>query len=95
MQGGTNEGSHTDQGQGHPKKHHYFVDGKKYETEAGSLTGAEIKAQIPGFDQTYQLVLEGRHGDPDRVIKDTDSVNLDTNPPLQFYTVPPATFGLR
>lgn len=78
----------------HPKKeYHYFVDGKEYKTEDSAVTGAQIKARIPDFNPSYQLVLEGRGGKPDAVIGDNDSVDLNVHPPCHFYTVPPATFG--
>ena len=77
---------------GKDKIFHYFVDDKKYETDDGTSTGAQIKARLPDFDPNYQLVLEGRGQNPDRVIADNESVDL-APPPPRFYTVPPATFG--
>ncbi len=79
----------------HEKKYHYLVDGKEYTTSHSSLTGAQIKAMIPDFDPSFQLVLEGHKGEPDKVIPDTETVNLDVHPIRHFYTVPPATFGCR
>ena len=76
------------------KKHYpYFVDGKEFNTTDSALTGAQIKSRIPDFDPAYQLVLEGRGGQPDKVISENDSVDLNVHPPCHFYTVPPATFG--
>jgi hypothetical protein len=79
----------------HPEKREYpyFVDGKEYKSTDGGLTGAQIKARIPDFNPSYQLVLEGSAGQPDKVITDNDSVDLNVHPPCHFYTVPPATFG--
>jgi hypothetical protein len=77
----------------HKKEYDYFVDGKEYKTEDSALTGAQIKARIPDFNPSYQLVLEGRGGRPDKVIGDNDSVDLNVHPACHFYTVPPATFG--
>lgn len=77
----------------HKSEYHYSVDGKEYNSEDSALTGAQIKARIPDFNPSYQLVLEGRGGQPDRVIGDNDSVDLNVHPPCHFYTVPPATFG--
>jgi hypothetical protein len=71
----------------------YFVDGKPYRSDSSGLTGAQIKAKIPDFNPAYSLVQEGRDGGEDRVISDGETVNLDVHPPLQFYTVPPASFG--
>lgn len=74
-----------------PSTNHFFVDNKKYETDRTSLKGLEIKtmAQVPA---NYQLFLEEKGNDPDRVISDGEDVNLQ-NPPKHFYAVPPATFG--
>jgi hypothetical protein len=75
------------------KEYHYFVDGKEYTTSDSTLTGAQIKARISDFNPSYQLVLEGHGGRPDKVISDADSVELNVHPFCHFYTVPPATFG--
>jgi len=80
-----------------PKKErtfHYFVDGVKYETQLSSITGAEIKAKIPNFNPSYSLYLEGRGGEPDKLITDTDSVPLEDGA-KHFHTVPPASFGKK
>jgi len=88
----TDKSSH-EHAEHHKKEYEYFVNGKKYETKDSALTGAQIKARIPDFNPAYQLVEEGRSGQPDKVIGDNDSVDLNVHPPCQFYTVPPATFG--
>lgn len=76
---------------------HFFVDAIKYETEKGTLTGAEIKAMVPGFDPAYQLYVEGHGNDPDRLVADSEAIGLDPAGQgiRKFYTVPPATFGAR
>ena len=76
-------------------KYHFIVDAVQYESDKESLSGAEIKAKVPGFNPTYQLYLE-QHGDePDKLIADGETVSL--NPAhhgiRKFYSVPPATFG--
>jgi hypothetical protein len=75
-----------------PREKHYgfFVDGKHYETTHSALSGAQIKALVPSFDASYQLVLEA---DPDKVIQDSETVDLNVHPERHFYSVPPATFG--
>lgn len=78
-----------------PKDFFYFVDNVKYETEHSSLTGAQIKAQIPNFDPNYGLFLEGPGNEPDQQIADDMSVSLEKDKgPRRFFTVPPTTFGL-
>lgn len=74
----------------------YFVDQVKFETTHSTLTGAQIKAQIPNFNPAYSLFLEEPGDAPDRLINDNDSVSLSTQGPgghKHFYTVPPASFG--
>jgi hypothetical protein len=77
----------------HPKRYHFFVDAKRYETDKPSLAGAEIKA-IAGVTPTYQLFLEEEGDTPDRAISDGEAVELKEGEDTRhFYAVPPATFG--
>jgi len=83
--------------EGGPLKHEifiYFVSGKEYETHHASLTGLQIKAKVPDWDPSHDLVLEG-HGDhPDRVIRDDESVHFNNHEaPRRFSSVPKANFG--
>jgi hypothetical protein len=78
---------------GSRKKYHFFVDGKKFETDKESITGAEIK-NLAGVDSTYQLFEEGKGNDPDRPVSDLEGVHLGSGP-RQFFAVPPATFGAQ
>jgi hypothetical protein len=77
------------------QKFHFFVDALKYETEKSALTGAEIKAMIPGFNPAYQLFLEGTGSEADRQVVDSETITLSPagEGVRKFYTVPPATFG--
>jgi hypothetical protein len=77
-----------------PAKYHFFVDAKKYETAQASLTGAQIKAMVPGFNPAYQLFLECNGQDADKPISDVEGVLFDAAGGVRkFYSVPPATFG--
>ena len=67
----------NEQAHGHQKDFFFFVDNIKYETEKSTLTGAEIKAMIPGFDPSYSLFLEGPGDDPDQLVNDSTSVSLE------------------
>jgi len=72
----------------------YFVDNVKYETDQSALTGAQIKAKIPNFNNSYTLYEEGRGSEKDILITDDTSVDFTKEKaPLRFYLVPPATFG--
>lgn len=78
----------------HPKLHIFFVNGVKYETDRPALTGLQIKARVPDWDQSHDLVLEGQGHDPDRVIRDDELVQLDVKTgPRRFSSVPKANFG--
>ena len=74
-----------------PKLYHFFVDGKKYETDKPNIAGGEIKtlASVPA---PYQLFLEEHGTAPDRVISDGETISLEHDT-KHFYAVPPATFG--
>ena len=75
----------------HADKYIFFVDNKEIVTERSSLTGQDIKAiaRVPG---EYQLFLEEKGDNPDRVIPDSETVDLRKSI-KRFYAVPPATFG--
>jgi len=75
-----------------PAPFQYGVDGVRYGSEVSSITGSAIKRKIPNFDPAFQLFLEGEGGQPDRLIADSESVDL-SGTPKRFYTAPPATFG--
>lgn len=73
------------------KDFHFFVDGKKFETERSYLSGADIKNQA-AIAANYQLFLEEEGDTPDRPISDADTVPLNDRI-KHFFAVPPATFG--
>jgi hypothetical protein len=72
----------------------FFVNGKPYETEKKKVTGAQIKAIVPDWDQTHDLSLEGAGDDPDRIIGDDETVSLNPKHGVRrFSSVPKANFG--
>lgn len=75
------------------KKYVFFVDAAEFKTEHAQLTGAQIRAFVPGAAPTYQLYLEEPGDQPDRQVPDTEVVHLDEHGVRKFYLVPPATFG--
>jgi hypothetical protein len=76
-------------------KYDFIVDSTKYDNDKETLTGAEIKAKVPGFNPTYQLYLEQQGDEADKLIADGEKVSLDHDHHgiRKFYSVPPATFG--
>jgi hypothetical protein len=77
-----------------PKLYVFFVNGARYESDQRSLTGLQIKARVANWDPSHDLVLEGHGHDPDRVIADDESVDLDVeHSPRRFSSVPKANFG--
>jgi hypothetical protein len=75
------------------KHYRFFVDGKQFETDQKSLTGAAIK-QKAEVQATYQLFLEEEGDTPDKPIADSEAVDLEGRE-KHFFAVPPATFGQR
>jgi hypothetical protein len=77
-----------------PAHYYYFVDNVEYKTDHESLTGAQITANVPGWNPANSLVLEGEGSDPDEVIRPTTTVTFKgRKTPARFVSVPPATFG--
>jgi hypothetical protein len=79
----------------HGKKFKFKVNDKNFEVDTASITGQQIRqqAQVP---PAYQLFLEvpGEKKE-DRLIGPGDQVSLGEPGIEKFYTVPPATFGVR
>jgi len=76
-----------------PEKHQEFVihvDDVQLKVTDSSLTGSQLKAKA-GKDPQYQLFLEVKGNDPDKLIGDTEAVPIKNG--QHFYTIPPATFG--
>lgn len=81
-----------------PTQYTYFVDGTEYDSPHETVTGQYIKSRISGLDPSYALFLETPGPDPDQQINDDTSISLASEhgkAPKHFYTVPPASFGLR
>lgn len=79
--------------QGNRKKYHYSLDGVKLETSQPTVTGAEVRGQLPPEKAGYPIFLEEHGNNPDRQITDAETFSLEKQPP-SFYSTPPATFGL-
>ncbi|MDQ7995273.1 MAG: hypothetical protein AAGC76_05400 [Luteibacter sp.] len=72
----------------------YFVETTKYTTDQPQLTGAQITAQISGWNPENSLVLEGEGEGADEVVHPTTVVVFAGRAhPAHFAVVPPATFG--
>lgn len=71
----------------------FNVDGQRFESSRPVVTGLDIKT-IAGVTADFVLYLEGRTG-ADRLIGNTDIIDLAQPGTESFYTSPPATFGSR
>jgi hypothetical protein len=76
------------------RKYLYFVDAIKFEVDDSTITGASIKVKLPEEKRSYALYLEGHGNDPDQLINDDSSISLEQGA-KHFYTVPPASFGVK
>lgn len=74
-------------------KYFYFLDGHKIESDVSSITGATVRSELSPEKRGYAIFLESQGQDPDKQVEDSESLSLE-NPPLRFYSVPPATFGM-
>lgn len=87
----------NEQGNGHGDHHpqwFFFVGKEKYSAPKAILTGAEIM-QIAGAKAGEGLMLEGQGNDPDKVIGETETIDVSQpqGRPSHFRLVPPAAFG--
>ena len=78
----------------------FFYASNRIMAPSRSMTGAAIKelirGQVPDFDLTYSLVLEGHGGDADVLIADDAVLDLTHghgDAPKHFGSKPPTSFG--
>ena len=72
----------------------YVVDAERYTYDQPTITGAIIKSRISGLNPSYSLYQESPGNEPDVLVTDDMTFNLDSHKDeLRFYTVPPASFG--
>lgn len=71
--------------------HKVIIDGREYETELASLTGAQVRA-MTAIPAEFGLVVEGRGNEPDVEIGDYETIDLTVGPRLLFSR-PPTSFG--
>lgn len=85
----------SDKGQKPEKeKYFYFVDGVKYDSDVPEMTAADIKARLPNAEPGDKLSVDGQGDDPDRLLNDTDVVDLRKDKgPVRLTLVPSASFG--
>lgn len=85
----------TDEGKKPEKeKYFYFVDGVKYESDVPEMTAADIKARLPNAEPGDKLSIDGRDDEPDRLLNDSDVVDLRKDKgPVRLTLVPSASFG--
>lgn len=76
------------------EKYFYFVDGVKYDSDVSEMTAADIKARLPNAEPGDKLSIDGHGDDPDRLLNDTDVVDLRMDKgPVRLTLVPSASFG--
>jgi hypothetical protein len=76
------------------EKYFYFVDGAKYESDVPEMTAADIKARLPNAEPGDKLSIDGHGDEPDRLLNDTDVVDLRKDKgPMRLTLVPSASFG--
>lgn len=77
-------------GQPPDKKHTFFINDHRYQTDDAALTGAQLKA-LDNVPAGNSLFLEVPGPDADRRIDDAEAVPLHSG--LRFYDLPPIQRG--
>jgi hypothetical protein len=74
------------------EKYFYFVDGEKFDSDSEFATGAIIKSRLAEAKRSYALYLEGHGNDPDTLINDDTSIDLQKEKDQNGFTPyrPPA-----
>jgi hypothetical protein len=73
-----------------PKVYHILVDHKPHDWTKSVITGAEIK-QLAGVDSKTFDAWQDVHGPDDKLVSDTDEVELTENGTEKFFTIKKTT----
>jgi len=76
--------------EGQPK-FSFHLHGTAYTVSQPVIEGLQVRV-LAQIARPMELVLEGQHEIPDRVIHDTDPIDL-TKAAAHFYVKPPTSFG--
>jgi hypothetical protein len=74
------------------KRHFFILNGQRIQSPGSTITGIQVRllAQVPA---EHGLIVEGRNEEADRLLADTDVVDLSASCPSMF-TKPPTAFGI-
>jgi hypothetical protein len=76
-----------------PEAEGFFVNlnGERIAAPAAKLTALQLRllARVPA---EFQLILEGSDEEPDRILSDTDVLDLSTSS-ARVFSKPPTAFG--
>ncbi|MDF0498163.1 multiubiquitin domain-containing protein [Bradyrhizobium yuanmingense] len=72
-------------------KHAVVLNGEKIEVPSAKVTGIQLRL-LGAIPAGYELITEGRGNDPDRVLTDTDVLDL-SGPIRHVFAKPPTAFG--
>ncbi|MEJ0011257.1 MAG: hypothetical protein WDM94_01260 [Bauldia sp.] len=82
------------------ERYRFFFVEDKISSNLAVATGAQIKemikATVPAFDVSHELILEGHGAHADKAIADGESVSLEAgqgHPIKHFFSKPPTNFG--
>ncbi len=73
------------------KNYYYFIDSVKIKTNQKTISGTELRADLPFQKSGYSIWIESNIN-LDLMIKDSDIFSLANEIP-HFYTVPPTHNG--
>lgn len=72
-------------------KHAVLLNGQKLEVPSAQVTGIQLRL-LGAIPAAYVLIAEGRGDDPDRVLTDTEVLDL-SGPVRHVFAKPPTAFG--
>lgn len=72
-------------------KHAVVLNGQRLEVPSAKVTGIQLRL-LGAVPAGYELIAEGRGTDPDRVLTDTEVLDL-SGPIRHIFAKPPTAFG--
>jgi Multiubiquitin len=67
------------------------LNGKEFSVSEPVVEGLQVRV-LGGLDPQHELILECMGDEPDRVIRDTDQIDLRQGP-VRLFAKPPTSFG--
>jgi hypothetical protein len=75
-----------------PQRFSFFVNGQQFTIDSATIVGLQVRA-LANLGHEMELIVEGSGSDPDRVLMDSEVIDLASGT-VRIYAKPPTAFGM-